>query len=378
MKDETEGAADANPVFDRERLKALGAANIMDQAQDPAFDRAVRLAARLLDTPVSLLSFVDDTRQFFAAEIGLKGPVRTARGTPLSHSFCQYVVRDAAPLVVNDARNTALVQDNPAIEELDVEAYLGVPVRDAAGHVLGSFCAIDDKPRDWSDADLSAMRDIAAGLESELRLREALTAREVLLAEMSHRVKNLFTLVTSMVRMERRSHEDVATFADSVTGRIKALSDAHEMIVPLASVDQADGKGTDLGALLSKLLAPHSQGSTCRIQMSGHSVEIGPKAATYLALALHEMGTNAAKYGALAEIGGSLTIDWQTDGADEIRIDWVEGGKIWDVHAPMGEGFGTRLLRTSLEHQLGGRLERQVQPDSFVQRVWLPVAALRD
>lgn len=81
-------------------------------------------------------------------------PWATERETPLSHSFCQYVVVDGQPLVIEDAHADHRVRDNPAIEALGVVAYLGVPLRDPDGVTSGSLCAIDHQPRQWSDRDL--------------------------------------------------------------------------------------------------------------------------------------------------------------------------------------------------------------------------------
>ena len=105
------------------------------------------MVTRLLGVPVALVSLVDDTRQFFKSQQGLPSPVASeARQTPLTHSFCQHVVIDRAPLVVTDAESDPRVCDNLAVPELGVKAYLGVPLTLPSGHVIGSLCAIDIDP----------------------------------------------------------------------------------------------------------------------------------------------------------------------------------------------------------------------------------------
>lgn len=136
-----------DPVRNPERLGALRESGLMDSEIEASFDRAVRHASRVLDAKVSLLSLVTEERQFFKAQIGLPEWAATERQTPLSHSFCQHVVRTGDSFVVEDAREHPLVKDNLAIPDLGVIAYLGVPVVTADGHVLGSFCAIQDSPR---------------------------------------------------------------------------------------------------------------------------------------------------------------------------------------------------------------------------------------
>ncbi|MEM0900033.1 MAG: GAF domain-containing protein [Pseudomonadota bacterium] len=144
----------------------------MDSPIEDTFDRAVRLATRILGAPVGLLSLVDGERQFFKAQIGLPEPSATDRQTPLTHSFCQHVVAANAPLSVRDAREDPLVKDNLAIPDLGVIAYLGVPVHAPSGHVLGSFCAIQSEPRDWTAQEREALEDIAATIETEIALRK--------------------------------------------------------------------------------------------------------------------------------------------------------------------------------------------------------------
>lgn len=162
---------------DTERLSALQRAGLLDTPAEAVFDRAVDLATQVLGTPVGLVSLVDDRRQFFKAQVGLCDPVASRRETPLSHSFCQYVVNSDEPLIVNDARKDPVLKDNLAIPDLSVIAYLGVPVHDPEGYVLGSFCAIDDKPRDWTDEDRTVLENILTGVESEIALRAELRKR---------------------------------------------------------------------------------------------------------------------------------------------------------------------------------------------------------
>lgn len=143
----------------------------MDAAPDESIDRVTRLVSHLLDVPVSLVSVVVPDRQFFASQTGLSEPWATRRETPLSHSFCQYVVMDDQPLVIEDANTDRRVAGNAAIAELGVVAYLGVPLRDPDGAALGSLCAIDHQPRQWSDRDLQTLEDLGGTLTTELRLR---------------------------------------------------------------------------------------------------------------------------------------------------------------------------------------------------------------
>ena len=126
---------------DPERLGALRRPGLLDSDVDPAFDRIARLAAQVLNAPVALVSLVDADRQFFKSCLGLPEPWASQRGTPLSHSFCQHAVASREPLIVDDAREHAVLRDNPAIRDMGVVAYAGIPLIDARRATRSAPCA---------------------------------------------------------------------------------------------------------------------------------------------------------------------------------------------------------------------------------------------
>ncbi|MEA2248248.1 MAG: hypothetical protein QOH46_2777 [Solirubrobacteraceae bacterium] len=160
-------------VRDPRRLEALRASGAMDASSRPALDRVARMAADMLNAPVALVSLVDADSQVFSGCVGLPQPWASARGTPLSHSFCQHAVASREPLVVSDAREDPILRDNLAIRDLDVIAYAGIPLIDAAGNVLGTLCVIDHEPRTWSRQQLRVLRDLTASALSEIELEAA-------------------------------------------------------------------------------------------------------------------------------------------------------------------------------------------------------------
>jgi signal transduction histidine kinase len=157
---------------DPRRLASLGATELMDSPAEPSFDRLTRHAAEILGVPIAVMSLVDDRRQFFKSQAGLGGEAGARRGTPLSHSFCQHVVHTGTPLRVQDAREHPLVRDNPAVRDMGVVGYLGMPLVTPGGDVIGSLCAIDHEPRAWTDADAERLSTLADELMAELARRE--------------------------------------------------------------------------------------------------------------------------------------------------------------------------------------------------------------
>lgn len=151
---------------DLERLAALRALGLLDAPPAEPFKTIVRLASRLTGAPVALVSLVEDQREYIAASLRPGGPGPSE--IPISHSFCQHVVRSGEVFKVDDSRTHPLVSSNPAVSELGVAAYLGAPVRHPQGYLLGAICAIANEPRQWSPEDVEVLRDLARLVDAEI------------------------------------------------------------------------------------------------------------------------------------------------------------------------------------------------------------------
>ena len=158
---------------DPDRLDAVHATGLLDTDVSPSFDRLARVAAHVLNAPVALVSLVDADRQFFKSCLGMPEPWASERGSPLSHSFCQHAVARREPLVVDDAREHELLRDNPAIRDMGIIAYAGIPLIDADGHALGTLCVIDSRPRHWTTHQVQLLGDLAASVVTEIALAKA-------------------------------------------------------------------------------------------------------------------------------------------------------------------------------------------------------------
>ena len=156
-----------------DRLRALERADLLDTPPEEPFDRLARFTAQLIDVPIVLMSIVDRQRQFFKAQVGLSAPLNTTRQTPITHSFCQWVVTADEELVVEDARRDLLLSANRATIEMGICAYAGVPLRADADETIGSFCAVDVKPRRWDVRELRALHDAADVAQGLTALRQA-------------------------------------------------------------------------------------------------------------------------------------------------------------------------------------------------------------
>jgi two-component sensor histidine kinase len=371
-------ASPTDPLRNPERLAALAATDLPDSVAEEAFDRLTRMVTRLLGVPVALVSLVDDTRQFFKSQQGLPSPARETRQTPLTHSFCQHVVIEQAPLVVTDAENDPRVCDNLAVPELGVKAYLGVPLTLPSGHVIGSLCAIDMIPRDWSDADLRSLSDIAEIVMSEIELRGEIARRrqaeddqELLIHELQHRVKNTLSTVQALIQLNLSSSTSLAAFRDTIGNRIQSLAKTHTLLTTKR------WRAIAFRDILKSELAPYEQME--RASFDGPDFDLEAEVATTIGMIIHELTTNAAKYGALSSSGGRIAIDWTVAGdpaEPAIALTWRESGGPRIEHRG-NKGFGSTLIERLIVRQFHGATTFNFAPEGLVFRATftLPGAA---
>lgn len=185
--------------------------------------------------------------------------------------------------------------------------------------------------------------------------KQAEEGHELLAGEMSHRVKNLLAIASGLTAITSRSAVSAEDMARDLTARLTALGRAHDLVRPLPH-DQ--GAAALLGDLISVLLAPYDDSSAFsgRIRVAVERMGVGERAATGLALVLHELATNSVKYGALSEAAGTLDVTSATEG-DTITLTWVErGGPVVDAPAAPA-GFGSNLVKRTVAAQLGGTID---------------------
>ncbi len=183
-------------------IEAARKSGLLDSPPELAFDRLTRLTAQMLKAPVSVVTILDEGRQFFKSHFGMGEPLCSVRQTPLSHSFCKYVVSTSQPLVVRDAREEEPFCSIPTGPSVSVVAYLGVPLL-LKGVPFGALCVVDHKPRDWSDEEVEMLTDMAQAVISEVELREAaerLREAYAWLAEMMERQKQFIGMAAHDLR----------------------------------------------------------------------------------------------------------------------------------------------------------------------------------
>jgi GAF domain-containing protein len=149
------------PDDERERLEALHRLGLLDTSPSASFDRVTRMTAELLNVPIVLVSLVDERRQWFKSCIGLD-----VSETPREVSFCGHAIFLREPLVVNDSLEDDRFRDNPLVTGApNVRAYLGIPIYTRDGRALGTLCAIDHEPREFTEHDVTVLSRMARIVE---------------------------------------------------------------------------------------------------------------------------------------------------------------------------------------------------------------------
>jgi two-component sensor histidine kinase len=196
--------------------------------------------------------------------------------------------------------------------------------------------------------------------ERTAELEAAIARQELLAREVDHRARNALAVIQSIVSLT--PPDDNQRFADAIKGRIRAMATAHNLLA------ESRWRGADLLNLVNEELAPYAQAD--RVSVRGEPVSIAPTVAQNLALALHELATNAAKYGALSVDGGRLDVAWRL-GAEELVLDWVEMCP-HAVTPPSRSGFGSKVVEASIKAQLGGAVDRAWRDQGLQCAIHLP------
>ncbi|WP_420384080.1 HWE histidine kinase domain-containing protein [Novosphingobium sp.] len=234
------------------------------------------------------------------------------------------------------------------------------------------------RSKPWTDRELSVADTIRVYLRDVvLRYNEATSEerervenrRRVLNDELNHRVKNILALVKSIARQTGATAASVEDYASAMEGRLRALAFAHDQSL------QA-GSGGDLATLITAEASLHRYGSEVdRITAEGPAVGLSDRSFGVFALVIHELMTNAAKYGALAVPEGRLSLTWHLTDSGDCRIIWQERAGP-SVTAPTRTGFGSKLIQTTMTYDLGGTATVAYDPDGLRADLIIPASHL--
>ena len=245
--------------------------------------------------------------------------------------------------------------------ETDFRIHIGDEVRWIAARGKGDDAGIVDRTMFGIFLDVTGRKQAEEG-------------NELLAGEMSHRVKNLLAIASSLTVITSRSAQNTENMAHELIGRLGALGRAHDLVRPLSA---GQGETALVGDLLSILLAPYDDLGAFkgRVRVSVERTGVGETAATGIALIIHELATNSMKYGALSEPTGTLDITSASEG-DQMVLTWVERGGPAVARPDGPAGFGSQLVRRSVSGQLGGSIDYDWAEDGLIVTLRLKRARL--
>ncbi|GAA3996668.1 HWE histidine kinase domain-containing protein [Sphingomonas humi] len=230
----------------------------------------------------------------------------------------------------------------------------------------------------WNLADKDAAFDLRVSLLDVVLRRIEVANRErerayqqerLLMAELDHRVKNTLANISALISQTSRSAHSLTDFATGLNRRIQSMAKAHSLLT------KSRWEGVNLLNLIREEIDHFNSGDAGMTMVGGPDVLLAPKAALSLSLALHELTTNAAKYGALSVHSGRLSLRWQLTAEGGLALEWREtGGPA--VQEPKRRGFGTTLIQRALSMETGGRSEVRFEPGGVACDIFLPPAAI--
>lgn len=281
-------------------------------------------------------------------------------------------LRRGGTVVVADVRtDPRTVPGREALGRFGIGALINVPAM-AQGRLVGVLCLHDAGPRAWLPEEVAFAEAAAERARFALERIASEERRHLRTNEVAHRLKNLLAMVQAIAGQTLRSAVDLASAGEVLTGRLAALGQSHDLLL--------DGEmaNSPIRDVVGRALHLHAD-ATGRFDVSGPEVVVGGQVALSLSLMLHELATNATKYGALSNQSGRVEVAWQVReaaGGQRLRFAWTERGGP-PVTPPMRRGFGTRLIERGLAGEVGGEVELWYRHEGFAFAVEAPLAAFQ-
>nr|WP_171015576.1 PAS domain S-box protein [Methylobacterium sp. L1A1] len=274
-------------------------------------------------------------------------------------------------VVIGDVRRDPRTGgDAEALASINARGLLNLPVLEQ-GRFVAMFYALKPEAGDWSPEDIAFVRNVVDRTRSAIARVEAEAQQRLLNHELSHRMKNMLAMVQSIATQTMRGAADLDTARDVLANRLIALGKSHDLLLG-GSLSKAP-----LANVIENAIDIHRDRPD-RFSLHGPPVMVGSKAALSLSLILHELATNAAKYGALSSADGHVTITCTADGGGDdatVTLHWVEAGGP-PVVAPKRTGFGTRLIERGLAGSFEGTVNLRYPAPGVVCTISAPQRGL--
>lgn len=301
----------------------------------------------------------------------------TGATTPRNYSPCGTTLDLRTPVLVQRPER---VYDWLVAAKVSLPECLLVPLYVGGKDPLGTLWIVSDQEGHFNLGHSEVLLDLAAFtgiavkmVRNEQRLREALEQQETVTREMSHRVRNVFSITDALIRGSGRAAKTPKELAEKLSMRLRALAAAHGLVRPAFSEAGEVREVTDLAELLRTILGPYQQSSAGVLE--GPNVHLRSGSANSLALIFHELATNSAKYGALSSISGKVSVTWNTQDGNLI-VNWMERGGPRISGAPSAKGFGSVLAEKTVVAGMGGAISHDWHREGLSVALSIPLTQI--
>ncbi len=342
------------------RLETLRGYDILDTPREADFDEVVELASAICETPISVVNLIDETRQWFKAEVGLN-----ARETPLETSLCSHVILENDFVEIPDTLADPRMADNPLCLAQDgLRFYAGALLLAPNGLPIGTLCVLDTKPRTLTDLQRTALKVLSRQVMKQLELRVALKNQTALLAEADHRVKNSLQSMSAIVRVYTRTITDDAALEalGAIQRRIDAIATLHQ------ELQSTEGSSAiDSGAYLDRVITLLRDTAPENIHVVSQIEPIVMRSdhAANLAMIISEFVANSIKHAFPDGEGGEVSVKLSVTDLGQYRLECRDNGigDQGEMTAPSRTtGIGINLVSAAAAN-LGGITNTEMTED---------------
>jgi len=353
----------------QETVARLGERALTETDLQKLFDDVATTIAAILDVEfVKILELEPgDAELLLRAGVGWReGLVGTAHESTGRHSHGGYALASGGPVIVADLKSETRFEAPALLRDHGINSGVSVPIAGRDGRAYGVLGAHTARRRRFGEYDVSFLTAIANVIAGGIQRRQSDQRHELMIRELRHRSGNLFAQLLALFSQTARNSRNISDLVSKYQARVLALANAHRLIT------EGGWRSTPIADLLRVLLAPYLE----RVTFSGPDVFLAPDPSFALSSAVHELATNASKYGSLSEATGRLELSWSVDRTEHgvvLDLHWEERGGPPPKRARK-PGFGSRLIEMVIQRQLGGQVERTFGPEGLNVRLIIPLA----
>jgi PAS domain S-box-containing protein len=352
----------------QEAVARLGAQALTELGLQRFFDDCVKTIADTLDVEfVKILELVPgDAELLLRAGTGwTPGLVGTALVSTDRNSQAGFTLASGGPVIVEDLASETRFRGQPLLHQHGVVSGLTIPIAGRDGRTYGVLGAHTSRPRDFSENDVSFLAAAANMIAGAIQRRQLDQRHELMIRELRHRSGNLFAQLLALFSQTAKNSKNIAELVPKFEARVLALANAHRLIT------ESGWRSASLTEILNPLLSPFLD----RITLTGPEVFLEPDPTFGLSAAVHELATNASKYGSLSARSGRVEVTWSVQRTEQgltLLVDWKErnGPPQKRNRRP---GFGSKLIHTVIERQLNGKVLQSFGPKGMDAKLTIPL-----